>query len=152
VEREYKRPVSVLVVVYSHSGEVLMLRRKWPADFWQSVTGSLQWGETAQQAARRELKEETGLDAGDALVDAGISNRFPILSEWRTRYAPEVRFNTEHVFYLELPRPSEILLNPDEHSEYCWLAWKRAAERASSYTNRDAILAIYPSQDIGDGT
>ena len=40
----WKRPVSVLVIVYSQDGKVLLLRRKQPDDFWQSVTGSLEWG------------------------------------------------------------------------------------------------------------
>ena len=31
-----------------------MLRRHEPADFWQSVTGSLRWGESAAEAAARE--------------------------------------------------------------------------------------------------
>ncbi|MGD8932832.1 MAG: NUDIX domain-containing protein, partial [Chromatiales bacterium] len=49
----YKRPESVLVVVYTAGGEVLLLRRTRPRDFWQSVTGSLHWGESPRQAARR---------------------------------------------------------------------------------------------------
>ncbi|HEX6549558.1 MAG TPA: dihydroneopterin triphosphate diphosphatase, partial [Gammaproteobacteria bacterium] len=34
----FKRPESVLVVIYTSRGEVLQLRRREPADFWQSVT------------------------------------------------------------------------------------------------------------------
>ena len=55
----HKRPESVLVVVYSADSQVLMLRRHEPPTFWQSVTGSLEWGEQPEQAARRELVEET---------------------------------------------------------------------------------------------
>jgi len=62
----YKRPESVLVVIHTPRGEVLLLRRRQPADFWQSVTGSLEWGESTAQAARRELAEETGF-AGNTL-------------------------------------------------------------------------------------
>ncbi|MGW8310783.1 MAG: NUDIX domain-containing protein, partial [Thiogranum sp.] len=47
VDRSYKRPESVLVVIYTASGEVLMLERQQPAGYWQSVTGSLEWGEDA---------------------------------------------------------------------------------------------------------
>jgi len=140
--RRYKRPESVLVVVYSRDGQVLMLRRTVPADFWQSVTGSLEWDETPVQAARRELREETGLEAGDELVDAGQQRRFPILPAWRHRYAPDVDANLEHWFFFAVDRPVPVRMAPDEHSEYRWLPWREAAALASSHTNRDAIAAL----------
>ncbi|VFS23430.1 NUDIX hydrolase [Enterobacter cancerogenus] len=40
----------------------LMLQRRDDPDFWQSVTGSLEEGETASQAAAREVKEEVTID------------------------------------------------------------------------------------------
>ena len=139
---EYKRPVSVMVVVYSRTGEVLLLRRKTPTDFWQSVTGSLKWDESKEQAAARELQEETGLKADHNLVDCQIENRFSILPEWRSRYAPDVDHNLEYVFSLELPAPCEISINLDEHQQYEWLPWRQAVEKASSWTNQEAISAL----------
>ena len=59
----YKRPVSVLVVIYAQDTKrVLMLQRRDDPEFWQSVTGSLEEGETAPQAAAREVKEEVTID------------------------------------------------------------------------------------------
>ena len=139
----YKRPESVLVVVYTQGGEVLMLRRTRPADFWQSVTGSLRWGESARQAALRELREETGIQAGSSLVDMGHSERFSIKAAWRPRYGPTVQYNREHWFALQLPSHRLIRRNPEEHSEHCWLPWPKAAELATSWTNRDAILRLF---------
>ena len=137
-----KRPESVLVVVYTRAGEVLMLRRTRPAGFWQSVTGSLEWGESPRQAAERELFEETGLRSGGRLVDCRVQVRFPIVRAWRDRYAPNVRFNLEHRFRLQLPGRRLIRIDPDEHREYRWLPQPRAARLASSWTNRDAILQL----------
>ena len=139
----YKRPESVLVVVYTQGGEVLMLRRTRPADFWQSVTGSLRWGESARQAALRELREETGIQAGAALRDLQHSARFPIVAAWRQRYGPGVHHNCEHWFALQLPGRRLIRRNPAEHTEHCWLPWPRAARLATSWTNRDAILSLF---------
>jgi dATP pyrophosphohydrolase len=119
-----------------------MLRRADPPDFWQSVTGSLGWEESAPAAARRELKEETGLDAGEGLRDLGIVNHFPIVEPWRKRYAPEVKENTEYVFSLALPGESVIKVSPAEHAEYAWLDWREASAKATSWTNREAILAL----------
>ena len=138
-DRRYKRPESVLVVVYSTAGEVLLLERQQPADYWQSVTGSLHWDEEPRQAAVRELREETGLEVGDRLIDCGYQNRFEILPAWRARYAPDVCKNAEHVFSVELPERASVQLNPAEHRQAQWLPANLAALRASSYTNQQAI-------------
>ena len=58
---KYKHPVCVLVVIYAkQTKRVLMLKRRDDPDFWQSVTGSLEEGETPYQAALREVQEEVG--------------------------------------------------------------------------------------------
>ncbi len=143
VSSPYKRPESVLVVVYTAAGEVLVLLRRQPPDFWQSVTGSLRWDETDPLAtARRELCEETGLGDEVEVVACGTINRFPILPPWRHRYAPNVTENIEHVFRVLLPERRPIILNPAEHSEYEWLPRAVAAARVASWTNRDAILRL----------
>ncbi len=138
----FKRPESVLVVVCTVAGEVLMLHRTRPKGYWQSVTGSLEWGESPRQAAERELFEETGLRAGGRVIDCHHSVRFPIVRAWRSRYAPTARFNLEHWFRLQLPGRRLIRLDPAEHLEYRWLPRERAARLASSWTNRDAILQL----------
>lgn len=146
----YKRPESVLVVIYTAVGEVLLLQRREPPDFWQSVTGSLHWDEVPAQAAARELAEETGI-TGVAIEDCGRINRYPILPAWRARYAPDVFENVEHVFRVQLPACAAIRLNPAEHVAMEWLPFGLAARRASSQTNRMAILeqGVLPSQKRG---
>jgi dATP pyrophosphohydrolase len=138
----YKRPESVLVLVHTRAGEVLLLERTAPRGFWQSVTGSLRWGEAARAAAERELHEETGLRAGGRLVDLRHTERFPIVPPWRERYDPGVRFNTEHWFRLELPGRRLVRPDPAEHRRHRWLAARHAARLATSWTNRKAIRLL----------
>ena len=139
----YKRPESVLVVIYTVAAEVLLMQRCDVPSFWQSVTGSLRDGETPLEAAEREVWEETGLIAHD-LRNCQYQNCFEIKPPWRARYAPQVTHNTEHVFALRLPSRLPIQLNPREHSHYEWLTRAEALERVTSYTNRDAILREVP--------
>ena len=136
----YKRPESVLVVVYTEAGEFLLMERKQPVGFWQSVTGSLEWNESATAAACRELKEETGLEL--IPTDMALENHFPILPAWRSRYHPDVKENHEHVFAVKLPGICDIQLNPNEHIQYEWLDAATAMLRSGSWTNREAIEQI----------
>ena len=139
----FKIPVSVLVVVHTPDLRALLLERADPPGFWQSVTGSQNEGETLPETAVRELKEETGLDAARFhLADWGRQNQFEIYRRWRSRYAPGVTHNTEHVFSLLVPGPLPVILDPREHLRYDWLPWRVAAEKTFSWTNADAIREL----------
>lgn len=139
----YKIPVSVLVLVHTPALEVLLLERADRPGYWQSVTGSQDPGETLAQTARRELGEETGLDADPGtLVDWQLANEYEIYPHWRHRYPPGVTRNTEHVFALEVPAPLPVRIAPREHLGYCWLPYREAAQKVFSWSNRDAILLL----------
>ena len=139
----YKLPVSVLVVVHTAALEVLLLERADRPGFWQSVTGSQDPGEALRETAVRELREETGLDAARyELTDWRRQNRYEIYRRWRSRYAPGVTHNTEHVFGLWVPQPLEVALQPREHVRHEWLPWQVAAEKVFSWSNAEAIREL----------
>lgn len=58
-------PVPTVGVVCLKGAEVLLIRRGTPPRLnqWSLPGGRLEWGETTADAALRELKEETGVDA-----------------------------------------------------------------------------------------
>ncbi len=139
----WKIPESVLVVIHTPDLEVLLLERADAPGYWQSVTGSLDPGETPAQTAVREVLEETGLDAGQyALSDWGYQNRFEIFARWRARYAPGVTHNTEHVFGLVTPEPMPVRLSPREHLHALWLPAGEAADKCFSWSNAEAIRRL----------
>ena len=141
--RGSKRPLSVLVLVHTGAGQILLLERQQHPDFWQSVTGSLEPGEGHAAAAVRELEEETGLRVDAALLlDTRIENRFEILPLWRDRYPEGVTHNSERVFECELTAAYAIRIAPDEHRASIWLPWRQAAAKVFSWTNRDAIQRL----------
>ena len=145
----FKIPESVLVVIYTPALEVLLIRRADADEFWQSVTGSKdEVAETFEQTARREVLEETGIDchAGTPLAphlhDWQLENIYEIYPHWRFRYAPDVLFNTEHLFGLQVPADTPVRLNPREHTAWQWLPWQEAAERCFSPSNAEACLLL----------
>jgi dATP pyrophosphohydrolase len=139
----FKTPVSALVLIHTEDLQVLIMERADKAGFWQSVTGSLEAGETPRQAAIREVLEETSLDAEQYdLQDWQVANTYDIYPHWRYRYAPGVTSNVEHQFALVLPSALPIKLAPDEHLQYAWVDWREAAQRVFSWTNVDAIKRL----------
>ena len=139
----YKIPISVLVLIHAPDLQVLLLERADRPGFWQSVTGSQDAGETLLQTAQREVFEETGLDAGRyGLADWRKQNQYEIYRSWRSRYAPGVTHNTEHVFSLQLPQALPVTLAAKEHLQYVWLPWREAADKVFSWSNADAIREL----------
>ncbi len=139
--QSFRRPESVLIVIYTAAGEFLLLERRKPPGFWQSVTGSLEWGETADACARRELIEETGITQG-VLVNLQWTQVYEILPAFGKKYAPGVTRNLEHAFALKLQERVPVTLSDGEHVQYRWLPAAQAIALASSSSNRAVILKL----------
>jgi dATP pyrophosphohydrolase len=146
-----KQPISVLVVIYTDDPStelgtgpyVLLLERADHPGYWQSVTGSREGDESLIDTAIREVREETGLDAGQyVLTDWLLQNNYEIYPHWRHRYPDGVTQNTEHVFGLQLPGRVAVQLSAREHLSFQWLPWQDAAKKVFSPSNRAAILEL----------
>lgn len=142
----YKNPNSVLVIVYAQStGNVLMLQRQDDPDFWQSVSGSLEIGETPYEAAIREVREETGLKV-TALFDCQQSVEFEIFPQFRYKYAPHITHCLEHWFLLPLAQERAVSLT--EHLTFQWLSPQVAAALTKSPNNAAAIKQFLLQEEI----
>jgi dATP pyrophosphohydrolase len=147
-----KIPISVLVVIYKSNGEVLLIERADKANFWQSVTGSIDAiDEDLSVAAAREVHEETGINV--ALLSLGALQSmhhqidYEIYPQWRHRYAPGVIKNTEHWFSLLVPDDTPITLAPREHVAYQWVHFQEAASLCFSPSNGQAISQLFSVLD-----
>ena len=141
IGRQYRRPESVLIVIHTDGGEFLLLERRRPPGFWQSVTGSLEWGELADRAARREVVEETGITQG-VLVNLQWTQVYEILPAFGKVYAPGITRNLEHAFSLRLTQRLPVILSDSEHVQYRWVSGAEAADMVSSSTNRTVIESL----------
>jgi len=149
MQRPYKIPESVLVVIHTPDLRVLLMERADHPGFWQSVTGSKDTVEEhLEQTAVREVAEETGIVVGSPAVPMAnlrnwyLSNVYEIYPQWQHRYEPGVFHNTEHVFGLRVPCEVAVTLAPREHLASVWLPWREAADRCTSPSNAEAILQL----------
>ncbi|MGF1552601.1 MAG: NUDIX pyrophosphatase [Paracoccaceae bacterium] len=126
------RAVSAVVLRETVRGaEVLMMRRAGRlAGTWCQVAGGIEEGETAWQAALREIGEETGLVPG-ALYSADWCERF---------YEPDADVvSLLPVFVAYVDPASDVRLN-DEHDAHNWLSLAEAAGRVT-FPGQRAMLA-----------
>ena len=110
-----------LVAVRSNGArhEVLLLKRTQSlVGEWCQVPGSIEEGETAWQAALRELDEETGLRPS-TLYSADICEQFYEADRDAITIAP--------VFVAFIESAATVVLN-HEHSEYRWVGFDEAIE------------------------
>ena len=142
----FKQPRSVQVVVFAENlngREYLLLRRLAAhGGFWQSVTGSLEGGETHAQAALREVSEETGIVApASELIALDLTNVFEIAPQWRIKYAPGVTRNEEVCFALRVDK-LDVQLDALEHDASMWVDYDTAMQMLYWESNKRALIAV----------
>ena len=146
----WRIPESALIVIYNQAGQVLVMQRMDDAEFWQSVTGTREAGESPFQTALREIREETGIDIEFEqyeLIDCQQTNQYPIRACWQHRYPPNTPYNTEYVFALQVRNEQPIVLT--EHSAYQWLSKQAAIAKVWSDSNKQAIDRFVPIMHTG---
>lgn len=113
--------ISCFVIRQTNEGaRYLLMRRagKYLPGTWQMVTGGIEPGESAVEAALREVKEETSLTPF-ALYSADAVETFYI------KHLNEIHLVPVFVAFVE---DREVNLSPKEHDAYDWLAFEEAKE------------------------
>ncbi|GGU43883.1 NUDIX hydrolase [Streptomyces violascens] len=139
-----RAPFQVLVVPFRRVGEQVefaVLRRE-DMDVWQAVAGGGEAGETPQQAAAREAREELGLDQPVSLyplqTTASIPARF---FADRDSWPAGTYVVPEHSFATDLT-DIEIKIS-HEHIAVQWLDYQAAQKALRFDSNRTALGELH---------
>jgi 8-oxo-dGTP pyrophosphatase MutT (NUDIX family) len=145
----FRRPYSVHVFLYRwterHALEfMLFLRRPRRSfglpEFWQGITGALEQGESFCDGAKREVKEESGLEG----IDFHVTDFFaiyPIRPEWRVHFGDKPDHVEERAVFGEVQADAEPKLS-DEHSRWGWFTAAQAVKLLSTGHNRQSFEAV----------
>jgi 8-oxo-dGTP pyrophosphatase MutT (NUDIX family) len=145
-------PRQILVYVFRRRDDgavdFLLLRRlDHRGGFWQGVTGAPEPEETDEQAAVREVFEETGFDVETAI--GAIDHRYLLHrptgdpAQWDRLYGPEVTTVPEEVYVAEAPDGAEPVLAPAEHDAFTWCELETALGLLFWEGNRRALVAAH---------
>jgi dATP pyrophosphohydrolase len=104
-------PIEVFIVVRRGEEYLVVHRVPEAGAYWHGIAGGVEEGESPEEAAARELWEETGLEA----VPTPLPSTFVY---------DEI---TVHTFLIDVERGWEPELN-EEHDEYVWLPQDEAVE------------------------
>jgi nucleoside triphosphatase len=99
-------------VVFNQRGEVLLLKSSKARDRYVIPGGHIELGEDMEEAVRREIREETGLEVYD--VEPVAIQQFVF---------SRVFYRKRHFIFIDYrckTRTTEVTLN-DEHQEYRWV-------------------------------
>jgi 8-oxo-dGTP pyrophosphatase MutT (NUDIX family) len=92
--------VGSLVIIKDECGRILLQKRKHPYGYWGLPGGLMELGESTEETARREVREETGLELGALkMVDviSGAEN-FVRASNGDEFYMVTVVYETDEFF------------------------------------------------------
>jgi|WetSurMetagenome_2_1015567.scaffolds.fasta_scaffold850645_1 bis(5'-nucleosidyl)-tetraphosphatase len=108
----------------------LVLHYHFKGDYWDFARGKIEKGETELQTARREIKEETGLEVQ-------FVNGFEERTSWFYRLEGKNVFK-QTVYFLAEAGDRKVQIS-SEHLGFDWLEYHEAMERLT-YKNTKAIL------------
>lgn len=140
-------PLQILVLPYRYRAdravEYAIFRRSDHAEAcWQGIAGGAEQGESAEQAARREAKEEAGIPFKAPLLPLDAVASVPAFHfQDRDLWGPDVYVVPERAFGMYLDGDLPILLSR-EYAEYRWVAYEEAARLLKWDSNRTALWEL----------
>ncbi|MDP7567943.1 MAG: bis(5'-nucleosyl)-tetraphosphatase [Flavobacteriales bacterium] len=120
-----------IVLYRKESSEKLFLLLHYPSGHWDFVKGKMEKGETTQQTAIRETKEETGI------TDIEFVENFEEWIEYNFKHKGEL-VQKKVVFFLAETKTKNVKIS-HEHSGYTWMDYNTSMEK-TTFDNAKTVL------------
>jgi len=120
-----------IVIYRKENSEKLFLLLHYPSGHWDFVKGKMESGETTQQTAIRETKEETGI------TDITFVENFEEWIEYNFKYQGEL-VQKKVVFFLAETKTKNVKIS-HEHSGYTWMNYNTSMEK-TTFDNAKTVL------------
>ncbi len=123
-------------LIVNEKGETLLIKRKNRNDIglWCKPGGTVEFGETVEDAVRREIKEEVGVDI-ELLEPLGFTNQIFPKEHW-------VAFH----YLARIVRGEPKNLEPDKTEEIRWFPLKKLPENITQTTREPVELYLKRSK------
>jgi 8-oxo-dGTP pyrophosphatase MutT (NUDIX family) len=128
------RATSAGGVVVDGRGNVVLIARRSPKGTlqWTLPKGAVEEGETAEQAALREVREETGLEAE-------LADKLGTIDYWFVWKPDDTRYHKFVHYFLMRAIGGDLADHDDEVEDARWYPFEDAL-KAASFANERALL------------
>ncbi|MCM1297992.1 MAG: NUDIX domain-containing protein [Firmicutes bacterium] len=106
----YEKSCGAIVYRKYHGNTEILLIKSVKSGHWSFPKGHMEEGETEEETAKREIKEETGLDA---LLDTGFRET--------VTYSPKRNTKKTVVYFVGMAASHDLIPQQDEIAELKWL-------------------------------
>ncbi len=124
-----ERSAGAIVFRRGNNTEYLLLH--YETGHWEFPRGNIEKGETEHEAARREIREETGI------TDITFLDGFKETSVWFFRREGKT-IHKEATYFLAETKQDNVTIS-HEHQDYIWLSFEQAMEKVT-FKNAKEIL------------
>jgi 8-oxo-dGTP pyrophosphatase MutT (NUDIX family) len=136
---------SLFIVTYAKTKKgirYLILKRKLHWIGWEFPKGGRRFYETKKRTTKRELKEETGLDA-IKIKKFNFSGKFDYDKEYPDRKG--FKGQTYILYSAEVKKPDRKIKLSEEHSDYRWLNFEDAVKKIKWENQKNSLKIVNDS-------
>ena len=139
-----RAPFQVLVIPYfkNENGTIeYAIFRRSDGDYWQAIAGGGEEGETPDEAARREIHEETGIPKNCEITALDSKAYIPVIGvTGEYTWGDDFFVIPEYTFGVRVEH-RQLKLSK-EHEEYKWVGYANAMTMLKWDSNKNALWEL----------